>query len=302
MLKSSRPETNDWDEEMRSICIEGHADGASSVQPLPLPFRRMSKPVDPETFRRQARGENIGYPRLFGASVLRSLHCADGELAAEQILGGRQLCFVVSGVLELAAGNDSSERLQRGDVFLLDGRNVGELRIACAFDCRILLLEVAEDWVPEGTAEDVDDGGAAVGETQLVRMYKGDDEQSYFRPFDTLFGKARSEPAPPVPVQGFHFIEFPPGAFIDWHPEGVNNFVVVLTGGLELEVGGGGGEVKVFGPGDVCLAEDRTGVGHIDRVHGTTRMALIVIEDRNLWPVNREAQLRPGRSRQGSVG
>jgi hypothetical protein len=55
-----------------------------------------------------------------------------------------------------------------------------------------------------------------------------------------------------------------------------------MTGKLELEVSGDG-DIEVFGPGDVCLAEDRTGEGHIDRMHGETRLALIVFEDDHLW-------------------
>jgi hypothetical protein len=71
--------------------------------------------------------------------------------------------------------------------------------------------------------------------------------------------------------------------FIDWHPEVVNNLAIFLSGELELESGGGGGAIEVFHAGDVCLAQDRTGEGHIDRTRGVTHVALIVVETENLW-------------------
>lgn len=114
------------------------------------------------------------------------------------------------------------------------------------------------------------------------RMYKAADEKLYFRSFENLFEGEPGQWTAARAVFGFRFVHFPPDSFIDWHPEVVNNFVVVMAGKLELEVSGDGA-IEVFGPGDVCLAEDRTGEGHIDRMHGDTRLALIVFEDEHLW-------------------
>jgi hypothetical protein len=113
------------------------------------------------------------------------------------------------------------------------------------------------------------------------RMFKGEDDKSYFRDFEGLFGP-QGEWSAITPLIGFRFIGMAADTFIDWHPEIVNNFVIVMSGGLELEVGGGAGAVEIFRPGDVCLAEDRTGEGHIDRVHGDVQVAVLIVADDHL--------------------
>lgn len=90
-------------------------------------------------------------------------------------------------------------------------------------------------------------------------------------------------------ILGFRFLRFPGQAFIDWHPEVVNNLAIFLSGDMEIEIGGGASDgapvpIDHFLAGDVLLAADRTGEGHIDRMHGNIHLALIVIEDQHLWP------------------
>jgi len=50
---------------------------------------------------------------------------------------------------------------------------------------------------------------------------------------------------------------------MDWHPCVTNQLAIALAGEMEMEVGGGGGAIEVFHAGDICLAEDRTGEGHM---------------------------------------
>jgi len=45
------------------------------------------------------------------------------------------------------------------------------------------------------------------------------------------------------------------------------------------------GKVELFHPGDVCLAQDCTGEGHIDRVHGFVQVAVLIVDDADLWPL-----------------
>jgi quercetin dioxygenase-like cupin family protein len=52
----------------------------------------------------------------------------------------------------------------------------------------------------------------------------------------------------------------PPGVVQDWHPAPQRQFVVILSG--QLEIGFEDGTTKVFGPGDARLVEDTTGKGH----------------------------------------
>ena len=51
-----------------------------------------------------------------------------------------------------------------------------------------------------------------------------------------------------------------PGVLQDWHPAPQRQFVVILSG--QLEIGFEDGSKKVFGPGDARLIEDTTGKGH----------------------------------------
>ena len=57
-----------------------------------------------------------------------------------------------------------------------------------------------------------------------------------------------------------------PGNFIDWHTAPRRQFVITLSG--EVEIGLGDGTVHRFGAGHVNLAEDLTGQGHTTRVVG----------------------------------
>jgi uncharacterized cupin superfamily protein len=52
----------------------------------------------------------------------------------------------------------------------------------------------------------------------------------------------------------------PPGVVQDWHPAPQRQFVIILSG--QLQIGFEDGSTKVFGPGDARLVEDTTGKGH----------------------------------------
>ena len=52
----------------------------------------------------------------------------------------------------------------------------------------------------------------------------------------------------------------PVGILQDWHPAPKRQFVIILSG--KLEIGFGDGTKKIFGPGDARLVEDITGKGH----------------------------------------
>ena len=50
------------------------------------------------------------------------------------------------------------------------------------------------------------------------------------------------------------------GVLQDWHPAPQRQFVVILSG--QLEIGFEDGSKKIFGPGDARLVEDISGKGH----------------------------------------
>ena len=107
----------------------------------------------------------------------------------------------------------------------------------------------------------------------IFRVYTGADGQSHIaeEPL-TLQSFVDSEGAygEGTPLQGATGITFrlaPPGYILSWHCAPRRQYTITLSGAAEVEVGDG--TVARVGPGDVLLAEDLTGQGHITRVVGT---------------------------------
>ena len=95
------------------------------------------------------------------------------------------------------------------------------------------------------------------------RLYTGSDGESHVEAIDLMktpeWGKG-------LATTQISFREDPVGRFIDWHPAPRRQFVIILSG--QLEIGLGDGTKQVFGAGDARLVEDITGKGHTTRVHG----------------------------------
>jgi quercetin dioxygenase-like cupin family protein len=62
---------------------------------------------------------------------------------------------------------------------------------------------------------------------------------------------------------------------MSWHPESRRQYLVVLSG--QLEVGVGDSSVRVFSPGDVLMAEDLTGQGHTTRTVSEGLLVVVTI-------------------------
>jgi quercetin dioxygenase-like cupin family protein len=107
---------------------------------------------------------------------------------------------------------------------------------------------------------------------RIWRVYSGADGRSHIaevplamKPFVDSEG-AHGEAAPTESVTGLTFRVSPPGYVLSWHCAPRRQYSISLSGAAEIEVGDG---TKVrIGPGDVVLAEDLTGQGHITRVVG----------------------------------
>jgi len=115
----------------------------------------------------------------------------------------------------------------------------------------------------------------------ILRVYSGADGQSHveemplaMQPFVDTEG-AYGEGTPLQQVQGITFRVAPPGYVLSWHCAPRRQYTITLAGEAEIEVGDG--TVKRVGPGDVLLAEDLTGQGHITRVVGQQPRFYMVI-------------------------
>jgi quercetin dioxygenase-like cupin family protein len=106
----------------------------------------------------------------------------------------------------------------------------------------------------------------------LFRLYTGNDGQSHMEE-----QSLSAHPALATPQAAAHivFTQLPGGTFIDWHPAPRRQYVIILSG--QLEIGLGDGSVRCFGPGDARLVEDTTGKGHTTRVVGPEPVVTAVI-------------------------
>lgn len=110
----------------------------------------------------------------------------------------------------------------------------------------------------------------------ITPLYTGSDGQSHLEALDPT---THPELTTLQATKGVVFRTTPPAYFSDWHNAPRRQYVITLTG--EVEIGLGEGTTHRFGPGHVTLAEDLTGQGHTTRVVGSqTRMtATIHLED-----------------------
>jgi quercetin dioxygenase-like cupin family protein len=95
------------------------------------------------------------------------------------------------------------------------------------------------------------------------RLYTGPDGQSHIEAVDI---EKKADWLKGLPTTQISFRVWPKGEFLDWHPAPRRQFVIILSG--QLEIGCGDGTKQVFGPGDARLVEDTTGKGHTTRVLG----------------------------------
>ena len=102
---------------------------------------------------------------------------------------------------------------------------------------------------------------------KIVRLYTGADQKSHFEDIEVKFGgdqQILTGDSRPATAALFRCIA--PGSVLDRHPAPRRQFVVTLSGSWEIEASAG--TARTFKAGDVMLADDTTGEGHISRVIG----------------------------------
>jgi hypothetical protein len=102
---------------------------------------------------------------------------------------------------------------------------------------------------------------------KIVRLYTGVDQKSHFEEIELKFaGDQKILTTDPRAATSAVFRSVPPGTVLDRHPAPRRQYVVSLSGSWDIEASSG--VVRRFKAGDVMLADDTTGEGHISRVVG----------------------------------
>lgn len=114
---------------------------------------------------------------------------------------------------------------------------------------------------------------------KVTRVYTGPDQESHFEDLDIPQADGRyGAMSDLVPSTGVIFRTTPPGLSIDYHTAPRRQFVITLAGVVEIETADG--STRRLGPGDILLADDTTGHGHISRdVEGPRRSIFVPIPD-----------------------
>jgi hypothetical protein len=114
----------------------------------------------------------------------------------------------------------------------------------------------------------------------FARIYTGEDCHSRIEeiepPYDpTVEPEGALESTRLLAAGGIIFRRSPAGHFQDFHTAPRRQYVITLSGEMEVETSDG--VVRRFGPGDVLLAEDLTGRGHTTKVVSEGPRTLVVV-------------------------
>jgi hypothetical protein len=103
---------------------------------------------------------------------------------------------------------------------------------------------------------------------KITRLLTGPDKQSHFQEaemelIDAYIGKITTS----FPCGDIVFGEIEDDKIVTWHNPPCKQYVIMLHGAMEIEVGDG--SRRIFREGDILLAEDTTGQGH--RTHPASK-------------------------------
>ena len=104
---------------------------------------------------------------------------------------------------------------------------------------------------------------------QITRLYTGSDDESHFEDIEIPLEDSGDigKLSQLQNTSGIIFRETGPNYDYNWHNAPRRQYVIMLSGAVDIEVGDG--TIKRFGTGDILLAEDTTGRGHRSRAVNT---------------------------------
>ena len=116
---------------------------------------------------------------------------------------------------------------------------------------------------------------------KITKIYEGKDQLSYFTEMDSQSHDLQPLGfySPKFPADGIFFRDFAANLIYDWHNAPQIQYVIYLEGAVEIELSGG--EKRVFYAGDIIMATDTTGKGHITRTIAKGRAAIVTVPQRD---------------------
>lgn len=115
---------------------------------------------------------------------------------------------------------------------------------------------------------------------KITRLYSGTDGESHFEDIDLpLRSLDENDSRSDILSATGIFFRATSGEFkLDWHNAPRRQYVILLKGQSEVIIGDG--TSRIFGPGEVMLAEDTSGRGHITKaVNDQPRMSIFITAD-----------------------
>ena len=110
-----------------------------------------------------------------------------------------------------------------------------------------------------------DPEGCSHFETQTINL----ESKDYAPPASPLFTSALG------PATNIVFLELPAGWYGDWHPTPVRQWLILMTGECEIEVGDGARCRRKAG--EVVMLDDTTGKGHRTKVLGNIPVRIAAV-------------------------
>jgi hypothetical protein len=114
---------------------------------------------------------------------------------------------------------------------------------------------------------------------RIMRVYTGSDQRSYFEDLEAperVVTGSHMSMDDSLPVLGGRFSSVSAGKAIERHTAPRRQFLIFLAGRVEIECAGGS---RTAGPGDVVLADDLTGEGHITRILEDVKSFVVPLDE-----------------------
>lgn len=106
----------------------------------------------------------------------------------------------------------------------------------------------------------------------IVRIYTGEDGKTHFEDLDLLSHDEHTELLREKATLTLR--RFPADYYSDWHTAPRPQYIIILSG--QMEIGIGDGTKRQFGPGDIVFADDLTGQGHTTASVGEPRVSATI--------------------------